>query len=108
MWTQPEYDIVINALGVDATFHQTKTLTAVKMRVGFAAVSKENEVIVNSLGTAAKVITLKQSAMTGIVPVKFDTITINTNEKYTIDSISPVHLPVSSTVIGYRCYCKGF
>lgn len=107
MWTKAEYHRLIDTLGVIASYHYTKPPAAIvsNIKVGFAAVSKENEVLINSLGAAAKIITVKADDV-AIKPLKFDTITV-ANERYTVDSVNPVHLPGTATVVGYRLYCKG-
>jgi len=107
MWDREAYLKLVSTLGVKASLHYTKTPATVlsNIIVGFASVSKENEVLVNALGASAKVITiLARDAVRA--PVKFDSVHVG-NEKYVIDSVNPVHLPGTDTVISYRCFCKG-
>jgi len=84
------YEGNIDLLGVPATWTQTKDPKATKdVVVGFKSASWRDEELINAYGIGAKVLTIKVSD----IPVmeKFDRITIG-GEKYTIDSVMPVHL----------------
>ena len=106
MWTRADYEKVIKTLGVPASLHYARPAADQPLSaVGFASLSKEDAVIINALGVSAKVITIMESEVTTRHPVKFDSITIGT-EKYTIDTVNPVHLQ-GGQVVGFRCFCKG-
>ncbi len=106
MWTRADYEKIIKTVGVPAQLHYARPAADITLsKVGFASLSKEDAVIINALGVSAKVITIMESEVTARAPVKFDTVTIGT-EKYTIDTVNPVHLP-GGQVVGFRCFCKG-
>lgn len=107
MWDRASYESVINTLGVNANLQRVKppATQTNNIKVGFAAVSKEDEVLVNSYGVSGKVITIKESDVTATPPVKFDRIVIG-NEAFVIDTVVPVHLP-GGAIVGYKAYIKG-
>ena len=81
---------VVETLGVPATWIQTKDPQATAdVVVGFKTASWRDEELINAYGIGAKVFTVKVKD----IPVieKFDRFVIN-NEKYTVDSVMPVHL----------------
>lgn len=84
------YEGVVDTLGVPAVWTQTKDPKATQdVLVGFKTASWRDEELINAYGIGAKVFTIKVSD----IPVieKFDRIEIN-GERYTIDSVMPVHL----------------
>lgn len=104
MIDQASYDSLINLLGVNANLKPVKNPAVLNIKVGFSTASKEDMVVLNSIGFGAKIITIKASSVT-VAPLKFDTIEVG-NEKYTIDTVNPSHVP-GGQVVGYRCFCKG-
>jgi hypothetical protein len=104
MIDQASYDSLINLLGVTGNLVPVKNPAVNNIKMGFATASKEDMVVLNSIGFGAKIITIKASSVS-IAPVKFDAIHIGT-ERYVIDSVNPSHIP-GGKVVGYKCYCKG-
>jgi len=107
MWDAATYAQIINTLGVTASLNRVKppsTVTA-NIKVGFAAISKEDQVLVNSYGISGKVITFKAIDVIALPPIKFDRVVIG-NEAFTIDTVVPVHLP-GGAIVGYKAYIKG-
>ncbi len=90
-------------LSIPATWTQTKAPKATKaISVGFKTAGFKDEIIVNSYGVGAKIITMKQSYVPGMA--KFDRITVGT-ERYTADAVHPVHL--GSEVLFWKIIVKG-
>lgn len=106
MMSQKDYDMVINTLGVEATYFTIKPASAgVDMRVGFSTMTNQDSTVVNSFATGDKMITIKASAVVA-QPVKFDYVTIK-GEKFVFDTVNAVHQGGSDKIIGYRCLVKG-
>ena len=108
MWTAADYAAVINTLGVPVTLARAKppsTVTA-NIKVGFAGISKEDQVLVNSYGINGKVITFKAVDVVATPPTKFDSVTMASGETYTIDTVVPVHLP-GGAIVGFKAYIRG-
>lgn len=106
MIAQKEYDMVINTLGVDATYFTiTPPSAGVAMRVGFSTVTNQDSTVVNSFATGDKMITIKSSAVSA-APVKFDYVLIR-GERFVFDTVNTVHKSGSDFVLGYRCFVKG-
>ena len=98
------FKTVITELGVPAVHEAAAPPNARTTidKLGFKTVSKDDEVIVNSLGVDAKVITVDKSDLAAIA--KFDSFEIGA-ETYVAHSVHPIHL--GGEVIGFKCYCKG-
>ena len=97
------YEGTVDLLGVPAVWEQTKDPQATKdVVVGFKSATWRDEELINAYGIGAKVFTVKVSD----IPVieKFDRITI-AGERYTIDSVMPVHL--NGVQIFHKCIVKG-
>lgn len=107
MWTKADYEKVIDTLGVNANLQRVKppAVQTNGIKVGFAAISKEDQILINSYGVSGKVITIKESDVTTTPPIKFDRIVIG-NEAFVIDTVVPVHLP-GGVIVGYKAYIKG-
>jgi len=100
---QASTEAVVDTLGVPATWKQTKAPEATKNVVlGFKTIGFNDEELINAFGIGGKVFTVKVSD----IPVieKFDRFTIS-GERYTIDSVMPVHL--NGTHIFHKCFVKG-
>jgi hypothetical protein len=98
----------IDVLGLPATFSRAKVagVTVNIPRVGFANVSKEDEALVNAYGFSAKVITVKAADIGAPIVEKFDVFHVGT-ERYTVDTVIPIHAPGNAVPIGYKTLCKG-
>jgi hypothetical protein len=100
---QAAQDSVLDLLGVPAIWTQTKPPGATKpTTVGFKTAGYKDEIIVNSYGIGAKIITVKVSDVAIIA--KFDTLTIGA-ERYTIASVMPVH--INGVHAYHKCIIKG-
>ena len=98
------FKTVITELGVPAVHEAAappNTRTTVD-KLGFKTVSKDDQVIVNSLGVDAKVITVDKSDVAVIK--KFDSFEIG-SETYVAHSVHPIHL--GAEVIGFKVFAKG-
>ena len=102
------FNQVIDLLGVPAKFSRAKVpaVSTDIAHVGFASISKNDEALINAYGFSAKVITVKAADITLVPPEKFDVFHVGT-ERYTADTVMPVHAPNTGAVIGYRIICKG-
>lgn len=102
------FNQVIDLLGVPAVFSRAKVagVSSNIAHVGFANISSQDEALVNAYGFAAKVITAKVGDIAGAAPEKFDVFHINA-ERYTIDTVIPIHAPGTGALIGWRMIAKG-
>ncbi len=102
------FNTAITTLGVPAVFSRAKVtgVTTNIAHVGFANVNKGDEALVNAYGFSAKVITVKVADITGTPPEKFDVFHIN-SERYTADTVIPIHAPGTGVLIGWKILCKG-
>jgi hypothetical protein len=102
------YEKVIDLLGVVASLQHVKppSTTVANIKVGFAGISKEDQVLVNSYGINGKVITFKAVDVVATPPTKFDSVTMASGETYTIDTVMPVHLP-GGAIVGFKAYIRG-
>lgn len=81
---------VVDLLGVPVTWTQTEDPYDTKDVVaGFKSVSWRDEELVNAFGVGAKVFTIKVEDIA--VVKKFDKLVV-LGERYTINSVMPVHL----------------
>lgn len=104
----PAFNKVVDLLGVPAVFSRAKVpgVTINIAHVGFAGISREDQALVNAYGFSAKVITVKVADITGDAPDKFDVLHVNA-ERYTVDTVIPIHAPGTGALIGWRLVCKG-
>ena len=102
------FNQAISLLGVPAVFSRAKVagVTINIAHVGFSSVSKDDQALINAYGFSAKVITVKVADITGAAPEKFDVFHINA-ERYTADTVIPIHAPGTGVLIGWKAICKG-
>jgi hypothetical protein len=94
---------VVDMLGVPAQWQQTKAPRATKSAtVGFKTAGWKDEIIVNSYGINARILTVKARDISNVV--KFDTFTIG-GEVMTVASASHVYL--NGDHIFTKVICKG-
>jgi|688.fasta_scaffold87268_3 hypothetical protein len=95
---------VIDLLGVQAVWTNTKTQTTKKITVGFSKMSNTDQPNVNAYALAGKTLTAKARDFSSVVPEKFDSFVIN-DEKYIAETVTPVRL--NDTVIGFKITTRG-
>lgn len=102
-----QYNKIIETIGVPASIHYTKgNLTLNNIKVGIRSIGTDDEVLINTLGVGAKIITIMAKDILNRPPVKFDVVLVN-SEKYTIESVDKIHLPTTGKVIAYKCFVQG-
>lgn len=94
---------VLDLLGVPAVWTQVKAPKATSsVTVGFKTASWQDEELINAFGIGAKVLTVKVSDIAVIE--KFDAFVIS-GERYTIDSVMPVH--INGELVFWKCFVRG-
>jgi hypothetical protein len=100
---QSAWEGVVDLLGVPAIWQQAKPPQATKnVTVGFKSASWKDTELVAAYGLGAKVITVKVKDIA--VVEKFDQFVIG-SERYTADSVMPVHF--NGILIFWKAYIKG-
>ena len=102
MLSAGEFNQLVNAIGINAIWHQAKADTDTPVKVVFSIISKKEETLVNAYGINGVQIQVAATA----TPIKFDEFKVN-GESYTVDDVVPKHERGTGTITSYTCYARG-
>jgi len=92
-------------LGTPATWRQAKAPHATKaIEIGIKTAGPRDDVIINTYGVGAKIITMKASDFTTTLPEQFDELVVG-NEKLVLAAVHPVN--IGNAVVFFKGYVRG-